>query len=88
MFRKLIVIAVAAACLTAAAWLVFGFTQEKSAPRVGNFLAAETAVCRIKPTRPAELPAAYPHGTPLSHSAYARSFRIAENVPIDLKILL
>ena len=65
MFKRFIVIAATAVCLVAAAWLIFGFTKEQSAPRVGNFLYADTSVSAGKIVRPEPSFPPYPHGKPL-----------------------
>lgn len=65
MFKKIFIIAAAAVCLAAAAWLIFGFTKEQSAPRVGNFLYAEASVPAMKIAPPKLSFPPYPHSKPL-----------------------
>ena len=66
MFKRFFVIAAAAVCLVAAAWLVFGFTKEQSAPRVGNFISYEASTSAMKIAPPNISFPPYPHGKPLA----------------------
>lgn len=50
MFKRIIILTCTAACLAAAMLLIFGFTGEQKASRVGNFLCAEFAETHPAPS--------------------------------------
>ena len=79
MFRRFFVIAAAAVCLVAAAWLFLGFTQEQSAPRVGNFISDEASVSEMKIVPPKISFPPYPHGKPLQKFDAGRNYFVFFN---------